>query len=151
MRFRANLRPMWRSVRSRPHSPSSPGLQCDEVSYLTMVDIVGQTKAVIDCGATRTVGPSHALEQVMQENMKKCGSTKLKELDLSERPIFNFGNSSGNQCSSTVRFAVPMNGSEAQVRIHALNTDSGPVLLSVRWLAQLGAQIDFGSGLAVFP
>ena len=45
---------------------------------------------------------------------------------------------------------MPLNGGQARVRIHALDTGKSPVLLSVRSLAQLGAQIDFSAGLAVF-
>ena len=64
---------------------------------------------------------------------------------MEERPTFNFENSSRKQCSSTGQFAVPMNGGTS-LKI----TGRSPVLLSVKSLVQLGAQIDFASGLAVF-
>ena len=112
----------------------------DEQAYLSTSDIVGQGR------------PSLTAEQreMMDESLRRTGKTNLQSLDLEERPTFHFGNSSRNQCSCTGQFAVPMNGGSASLKIHALDTGKSPVLLSVKSLMQLGAQIDFASGLAVF-
>ena len=112
--------------------------------------MVDQGKAVIDCGATRTVGSIHALERVMEENLKKVGRNNVQEVNFDDKPIFNFGNSSRNQCASTATMMVPMKGQVGQLKVHALDAGTSPVLLSVQSLRQLGALIDFESGLAVF-
>ena len=53
-----------------------------DAAFLTTTEIVDQGKAVIDCGATRTVGSVHALEQVMQENLRKQGVSRIESVDL---------------------------------------------------------------------
>ena len=45
---------------------------------------------------------------------------------------------------------MPLNRGDASLRIHALDAGKSLVLLSVKSLMQLGAQIDFAAGLAVF-
>ena len=122
----------------------------EQDSYLTTSDVVEQGKAVIDCGATRTVGSIYALEKIMVENVRKHGRTSLQDIDFNEKPVFNFGNSSRNRCASTAQMGVPMNGQIGSLRVHALDAGTSPVLLSVQSLKHLGATIDFEAGLAVF-
>ena len=60
----------------------------EQDSYLTTSDVVEQGKAVIDCGATRTVGSIYALEKIMVENVRKHGRTFLQDIDFNEEPVF---------------------------------------------------------------
>ena len=119
-------------------------------SFLTTGDLVEQGKAVIDCGATKTVGSIHALEKIMAEHIRKNGSNHVERVDFADQPVFNFGNSSRNRCASTAQMSVPLDGKLGSLRVHALDAGSSPVLLSVQSLKQLGAMIDFEGGLAVF-
>ena len=119
-------------------------------SLLTTSQVVAQGKAVIDGGATRTIGSIAALEKVAALNSEKRGNTGVMNIDFKDRPVFGFGNSSKNQCASTASLSVPMGGQCGTMRVHALDQGEAPILLSVHSLRQLGALIDFEHDLAVF-
>ena len=110
----------------------------------TTSDAVAAGKAVIDCGATKSIGSARALEQVMK--LSKHG---IKKVDTQDRPRFGFGNSSEDRCISTLHLNVQAAEQPGIMRIHALNRGSGPVLLSVSTLKALGAMIDFADGTMV--
>lgn len=121
-----------------------------EEDYLTTNQAVAAGKAVIDGGATRTIGSIEALEQLTDINMSKRGCTGIDKVDLADRPVFGFGNSSRNRCASTASVSVPMNGRLGSLRVHALDQGSAPILLSVDSLRRMGAVIDFENDKAVF-
>ena len=129
---------------------SDPPKQGDEEVWLTTADVVRQGKAVIDGGATQSIGSVHALSQILELNEKKRGSDGLANLDMTDRPSFGFGNSSRDRCASTASLSVPMAGKESVLKVHALDCGEAPVLLSVHSLRKLGAIIDFEADLAVF-
>ena len=120
------------------------------MAFLSTDKVVSQGKAVLDGGATRTIGSIAALEQVATLNTEKRGSTGVSKIDFNDRPVFGFGNSSKNQCASTAELSVPLGGKDGKLRVHALDQGSAPVLLSVHSLRALGAVIDFEHDLAVF-
>eukprot|EP00439_Symbiodinium_sp_Y106_P036330 s3080_g4.t1 len=111
---------------------------------------VAQGKAVLDSGATRSIGSVWALEKIMNLNLQKRGRTRVLEIDQGERPLFSFGNSSSDQCISTVRMGVTAGPKEGSFKVHALNRGVGPVLLSIEALRTLGAVVDYEEDLAVF-
>eukprot|EP00435_Cladocopium_sp_Y103_P019595 s2606_g4.t1 len=111
---------------------------------------VEQGKAVVDGGATKTLGSVVALEKILALNQYKHGASRLAELDLDNRPTFGFGNSSKNQCVSTASLEVQADGKPGKVQVHALDAGSGPVLFSIESLRALGAIIDFSENLVVF-
>ena len=117
---------------------------------LTTREVMEQGKAIIDGGATRTIGSIEALSRVADLNQELRGTSGIKEVDLSDRPIFGFGNSSKDQCVSTASLEVPLDGKMSTLRVHALDKGSAPVLMSVHSLRKLGAIIDFENDLAVF-
>jgi len=119
-------------------------------SCVTTAHVVAQGKAVLDGGATRTIGSIEALENLANINVEKTGHTGIEKVDLSERPVFGFGNSSKNQCASTASVSVPMGGKLGMMKVHALDQGSAPILLSAHSLRQLGALVDFENDLAVF-
>ena len=82
-----------------------------ERCLLSTSEVVAQGKAVIDGGATRTIGSVTALSQVAELNEKKRGVTGVEQVDLNERPVFGFGNSSKNRRVSTASLSVPLGGS----------------------------------------
>ena len=111
---------------------------------------VEQGKAVLDSGATRSIGSVWALEKVMDINRSQTGHTRVLEVNREERPLFSFGNSSSDQCVSTVRMGVTAGNKEGSFKVHALNRGVGPVLLSIEALRTMGAVVDYEADLAVF-
>ena len=105
---------------------------------------------VVDGGATKTLGSVKALEDLLARNLAKHGHTRLQEIDTQNKPVFGFGNSSEDQCVSTVRLGIRANGLPGEMTIHALETGQGPILLSVEALRKLGAVIDFAEDLVAF-
>eukprot|EP00435_Cladocopium_sp_Y103_P056856 s442_g19.t1 len=117
---------------------------------LTTAQIVEAGKAVIDGGATRSIGSTYALNRVLELNEEKYGKDGLKGLDMEDRPSFGFGNSSRERCVSTANLTVPWNQQEGVLKVHALDKGTSPILLSIHSLRKLGAVIDFESNCAVF-
>ena len=117
---------------------------------LTTSDAVRQGKAVLDGGATKTFNSVEALERIMNLNQANHGKTGLAGLDLADRPTFGFGNSSRDRCVSTAQLSVLANGREGELRVHALDKGTGPLLFSVESLRSLGALIDFEKDLVCF-
>ena len=106
-------------------------------------DAAAAGKAVIDCGATKSLGSVQALEQLMR--VSKLG---VSQVDTVDRPVLGFGNSSEDRCISTLHLNIRA-GDRPGVKIHALNRGAGPILLSVATLKALNATIDFGEGTMV--
>ena len=117
---------------------------------MTTHEAVKAGYAVVDGGATKTLGSVTAIENILAINHKKWGKDKLKGVDQANRPLFGFGNSTENRCLSTVKLGVQAGAHEGELSVHALGQGSGPVLLSVDTLRRLKAVIDFDSDLAVF-
>ena len=105
---------------------------------------------VVDGGATRTLGSLVAVQNVIDRNAAETGDPKILKVDTERRPIFSFGNSSENQCMSTIELGVQAGAKEGKLTVHTLDTGSGPILLSVASLRSLGAIVDFSSDLMVF-
>ena len=116
----------------------------DPVEAPTTREAVGQGKCVLDCGATKSLGSVHAIEQIMR--LSKAG---VEAVDRHNRPLFSFGNSTENKCLSTVHLRVSAGGAPGILRVHALDQGQGPVLLSVEALRTLKATIDFENNLMV--
>ena len=110
---------------------------------LTTAQVVEEGKAVLDGGATRSIGSIYALSKVLELNEARRGVDGLKELDMEDRPSFGFGNSSRDRCASTASLAVPWNGSEKVLKVHALDKGTSPILMSIHSLRRLGAIVDF--------
>lgn len=105
--------------------------------------------AVIDGGATRTLGSVEAIQAVMDLNASKHGDQRLKGVDVNNRPLFGFGNSSQDRCVSTANLGVTANQKPGLLQVHALDRGSGPILLSIQTLRSLKAVIDFEADLLV--
>ena len=121
-----------------------------EEAWLSTQEVVAQGKAVLDGGATKSIGSVHALSKVLELNENKRGHDGLQDVDLSDRPSFGFGNSSRDQCVSTASLGVPLDGRTSTLKIHALDKGQAPILMSIHSLRKLGAVVDFEHDLAVF-
>ncbi|CAE7881711.1 unnamed protein product [Symbiodinium sp. KB8] len=105
--------------------------------------------AIIDGGATKTLGSVHAVEALLRRNQEHHGYPRLAEVDKDNKPVFGFGNSSEGRCISTCKVGVQAGGQAGQVQIHALDEGTGPILLSIDALRRLGAIVDFKEDLLV--
>ena len=111
---------------------------------------IQEGKAVIDGGATKTIGSVTALEALMRRNQERMGSDGILHVDTSDAPVFSFGNSSTNQCLSTAQVRLVAAGHTGQLKVHTLDVGQGPVLFSIESLRNLGAVIDYEHDLVVF-
>ncbi|OLP94111.1 hypothetical protein AK812_SmicGene23906 [Symbiodinium microadriaticum] len=123
-------------------SPVSEGLTTAEAVKLGM--------AVVDGGATQTIGSATAIEAVMKGNAAKRGSSGLRGIDTRDPPVFSFGNSTENRCLSTAKLQVYAGGTQGEMTIHTLEDGESPILMSIDTLRKVGALIDFQADLAVF-
>ena len=117
---------------------------------LTTLQAMERGMAVIDGGATSTLGSVRALEQVMMLNQNAKGKHGVESVDLADQPVFGFGNSSHDKCLSTANLTVMADGREGQLRVHALGRGEGPVLFSIKSLRALGAVVDYENDLICF-
>ncbi|CAE6972698.1 unnamed protein product [Symbiodinium sp. KB8] len=79
------------------------------------------------------------------------GDPRVLEVDQQNRPVFGFGNSSMDKCTSTVKMGLQAGRRSGAIQVHALDKGDGPILLSiVEAMTTLGAVVDFRSNLAVF-
>ena len=106
--------------------------------------------AVIDGGATRTLGSVEAIQRVMDLNQEQYGSSRIQSVNVTDRPTFGFGNSTEDQCASTVELGISAGDCDGRLTIHALNRGETPILLSVATLRALKAVIDFEQDLVCF-
>ena len=120
--------------------------------YISTEAAVDQGKAILDGGATRTMGSLYAMERYMQNMQEAHGTDGVKEIRTSEadRPIFGFGNSQKSKCLSTCQVQLPSEDRSMSLQVHVLEEGRAPVLLSVDSLRKMGAIIDFRNDKAVF-
>ena len=111
---------------------------------VTTQEAMASGKAVIDCGAAKSLGSVRALE-----NLTQLSSHGVCQMDTQDRPVFGFGNSSEDRCVSTLHLKIRAGEKPGVMKIHALDRGSGPVLLSVATLKALGAILDFSDGTMV--
>ena len=123
---------------------------CMASANITTAQAVEQGKAVLDGGATKTLASVAALERIMELNNGKNGCHGVRNLDLADRPMFGFGNSTTDRCLSTACLDITAGGRKGELRVHTLDRGEGPLLFSVEALRSLGAVIDFQADLAVF-
>ena len=105
--------------------------------------------AVIDGGATKTLGSVAAIQAVMDQNLGKHGESRIQAVDPQNQPQFGFGNGSQDKCISTTQLKVTANDRPGALQIHALDRGQGPILLSIQTLRALKAVIDFDEDLLV--
>lgn len=94
--------------------------------------------AVVDTGATETVGSLDALDVIM-----KCRSTLFRHepitIDPHAHKQFRFGNGQTRQSESLVYVPQQVNGRPTGLGVFALDVPEIPVLLGIKTLRRLGA------------
>ena len=121
--------------------PGTKGLGINEAAMM-MDNLLQNGKAIIDGGATSTVGSVDALDRIRSINWDK-GKRQDIPIDNQERPSFRFGNNGKTTCVSTAQLNVPLHGADSTMRVHVHEVPNQPVLLSIASLRKLGAVIDF--------
>ena len=111
--------------------------------------MIKEGKAVIDCGATSTLGSVEALEAIMKQNLEKCGRDRVS-VDPEVRPTFKFGNNGTKSCLSTISLGVDLGQKSGQLQVHVHDIVNQPVLVSVKALKALGAVVDFERGEIIY-
>lgn len=114
----------------------------DNQTALVLNSLTGEGKAIIDGGATSSVGSLEALEQIGRLNWEKYRDDGI-QVHPGERPSFKFGNNGKTTCLSTATLAVPLGGQVGQMKVAVHDIPGQPVLLSISSLRALGAVIDF--------
>ena len=154
----ANCPQREQAQRAEEQAESAPFICYNEVALsaahtepeMTTQEAMTKGWCVVDGGATRTLGSATAVQHVLDCNTKKSGDPKLLKVDTERKPTFSFGNSSENQCMSTVELGVQAGSHAGKLTVHTLDHGCGPILLSVASLRALGAIVDFSSDLMVF-
>ncbi|CAE7735180.1 RE1, partial [Symbiodinium sp. CCMP2456] len=95
-----------------------------QANLVTTAEAVSSGKAVIDCGATKSLGSVEALEHMM-----RLSQHGVDAIDTGDAPVFGFGNSSEDRCVSTLHLRLAAGGRPGVIRIHALDKGSAPVLM----------------------
>ena len=121
-----------------------------EACPMSTHEAVEKGMGIIDGGATRTLGSVYALEKLMAQNVEKHGENRILGVDPDNTPTFGFGNSSKDKCLSTTQVGIRADDKPGVLQVHTLDKGTGPILVSVHTLRQLGALIDFSTNLAVF-
>ena len=114
----------------------------DGEAMVVLNSLTASGKAIIDPGATSSVGSVEALEQIGRLNLEKYQRDGI-EVDVQNTPSFRFGNNGQTTCMSTATGDVPLNGATGKMKIAVHEIPGQPVLLSIAALRKLGAVIDF--------
>ena len=106
-------------------------------------------KAVLDCGATHSIGSVDALDALAQLNAEKHGSTRMT-VDTTKKAMYQFGDGLHKKCVSQATFEVSAGARGGRCPINGFEAPGIPILLAVQALENLGAVIDFETSIACF-
>ena len=120
-----------------------------EEAAFSLRQILDEGKAIIDGGATSSVGSVSAMDQIVRLNAERNSPSEI-EIVKEDRPNFRFGNNGCTQCMSTALLDVKLGDSLGKMKIHVHNIEGQPVLMSIASLRARGAVIDFDRDEAIF-
>ena len=108
-------------------------------------------KALLDCGATDTIGSVEAVEAIIDRAQRMFGNDEeCVSVDTQDRPVYKFGDAKKQKVLSKVTVRVKPGGEKSgNLQVHAHEAKGVPVLLSSKSLASLGAIVNFATGQAV--
>ena len=105
--------------------------------------------AVIDSGATETVGSLEAIEAVVSMRRTRYGLEDVRVFPEAKKS-FRFGNAQQETATSYVEVPQTLGGRAVSLGVFALDVPRIPILLSIRTLKKLGAEINFQRKTIVF-
>ena len=108
-------------------------------------------KALLDCGASDSLGGVEAIEAAIDRSHKMYGEDEeCVSVDTTDRPTYKFGNANKQQVLSKVTVRVKPGGEKpGDLNVHAHDAKGVPILLSAKALRSLGAIVNFATGQAV--
>ncbi len=110
--------------------------------------------AVIDTGATETVGSLEAIEYIMNSRSSRFPNEKVG-VDVSRRKRFRFGNAEERQAESFLVLPQTVGGLKTSLGVYTLDVPGVPVLLGIKTMEKLGAIVNVASRTlefqSVFP
>lgn len=126
--------------------PSDP---CDDTLVIPDVLADRLRYAVLDTGATETVGSMDALEHVLMKRFELFGHEDVV-IDVNNTKEFKFGNGQTRAASSFVCLPQTIGNRSTTLGIYALDVPIVPILLGIRTLQKLGAVLDLDKGTLEF-
>ena len=106
-------------------------------------------KAVLDIGATATVGSLQAIDYIVGALAERSESETLRVFPGRQRQ-FRFGNGQVSSSLSHVELPQRLDGHFVHLGIHTIDAEGVPVLMSIKTLKRLGAIIDVARRLVIF-
>ena len=96
--------------------------------------------AVLDTGATETVGSLEAIDYIMKQRIQRFGQEKVG-VDVKRQKRFRFGNAQEMNAESYLLLPQRVNGVETSLGVYTLDVPGVPILLGVKTMEKLGAVI----------
>ena len=96
--------------------------------------------AVLDTGATETVGSLEAIDYIMKQRSQRYGQEKVG-VDIKRQKRFRFGNAQEMNAESYLLLPQKVNGVETSLGVYSLDVPGVPILLGVKTMEKLGAVI----------
>lgn len=97
--------------------------------------------AVLDTGATETVGSMDAIEHVLLQRLQVFGDEHV-HIDIHQTKQFRFGNASTQWATSFVHVPQTVGSVNTTLGVYALDVPQIPILLGITTMKRLGAVID---------
>ena len=98
--------------------------------------------AILDSGATDSIGSLEALQQLMDIRFAKFGHKDVHVYEQNKK--FRFGNGQTQRAESFVEIPQFVGGKPVHLGIHTLDAPGVPLLISIQTLTKLEAVVDFG-------
>ena len=106
--------------------------------------------AVIDSGATETVGSLPAIEDLMRFRFEVSGSPDSFTISDTPPRRFRFGNGSVGFSLSHVLIPQDLGDSRVDLGVYSLDVEKVPILIGIRTLKSLRTVLDCSQAVAVF-
>jgi hypothetical protein len=106
-------------------------------------------KALLDCGATHSIGSLEALDLLAQANLEKHGDPRV-DVSTNHRPWYQFGDGERKQCVTQSVFGVHAREAKGKCPINGLDVPGIPILVAIEALARMGAVVDFECNVGCF-
>ena len=139
-------------------SPTSPraDLGHEDMQRLILTATTGSNSdphrlgyAVVDTGATETVGSLQAIEYIVNTRAERYGREDIG-VDPSRTKRFKFGNAEERTAESYLLLPQSVNGTPTSLGVYTLDVPNVPLLLGIRTMSKLGAVIDVAGKNLVF-
>ena len=119
----------------------------DSLEDMVMVQRTGSENdlngyAVLDSGATETVGSLPALEALMLARFQQTGQIERVTVTSTPMKRFKFGNGSQDLSASHVLIPVMLGQQAVPMRVYTLDVSGVPLLVGIKTLRRLRAVID---------